>query len=154
MVEFSHSLFNRREISQKRYIPNGFSTCLGLFGVDSMIRVLKVIFIIIGLSISTLGCKNRKLIDKQTIANAYVDILIIKEEFPSNRDSLIANQKKVFEKYGLTKKSYEGTLKSYKFDKDVWADFFKTVYTRIDSLKSREERLKIKSNNTEKKSKH
>jgi len=121
-----------------------------------MIRVLKVIFTIIGLSILTVACDNKKLIDKKTIANAYVDILIVKEEFPSNRDSLIANQKKVFEKYGLTKKSYEGTLKSYKFDKDVWADFFKTVYARIDSLKNRKERLKIlkiKGNNTDKKSK-
>jgi len=116
-----------------------------------MIRFSGTIFTIIVFSILISACSNKKLIEKKTLANAYVDILIVKEKYQTNSDSLIANQKKVFEKYGITKNAYEATLKSFKFDKDAWNDFFKDVYARIDTLKNRKKLLKKKQIHKDKK---
>ncbi len=115
-----------------------------------MIKLSRLIVVIVGLSILISACADKELIDKQTMANAYVDILIVKEKYQSNSDSLTVNQKNIFKKYGITEKEYEATLKSFKFDKDVWTDFFKTVYSRIDSLKSKKERLAKKHIHVEK----
>ncbi len=112
-----------------------------------MIKVFYVIISLVGIAFVFAACTQNDIIDKDKMSKVYVDILIIKEQYILNADSLNVYQKRIFEKYGITKKAYEATLKSYKFDKDIWKDFFKKVYARIDTLKTREKdsHKKIKS---------
>jgi len=116
-----------------------------------MTKSIGILFIIFVLIFSAFSCTKEKTFDKETMAKAYVDILILKESRHVKGDSLVAKQNTIFRKYGLTSKSYEEALKSFKFDKKTWKDFFKKVYARIDTLK-KQKLLKIKKLSTQKKS--
>jgi len=110
-----------------------------------MIRVSHVIITMLGIALIFTACKQSDIIVQDKMSQVYVDILVIKEQYILNGDSLNIYQAKIFDKYGITKLAYEKTLKSYKYDEDVWKKFFKKVYSRIDTLKSEQEKLSIKS---------
>jgi len=100
-----------------------------------MTKSIGILFIISVLIFSVFSCTKEKTFDKETMAKAYVDILILKESPQTKGDSLAAKQNAIFKKYGLTSKSYQRTLKSFKFNEKTWKEFFKKVYARIDTLK-------------------
>jgi len=116
-----------------------------------MTKSVGILFIISAIIFSVFSCTKEKTFDKETMAKAYVDILILKESPQTKGDSLVTKQNEIFKKYGLTSKSYQKTLKSFKFNEKTWKEFFKKVYARIDTLK-KQKLLQEKKLNASKKS--
>ncbi|MCP5061251.1 MAG: hypothetical protein GY936_02155 [Ignavibacteriae bacterium] len=96
-------------------------------------RVYLVLFII-SLIIIT-NCSENNLIEKETLAKAYVDILVV-EEYYQNIDSLRIEKEKVFQKYSIDQESYDLEIKSFSSNQESWDEFFKLANTYLDTLKA------------------
>ena len=81
------------------------------------------------------NCTENNLIEKETLAKAYVDILVV-EEYYQNIDSLRIEKEKVFQKYSIDQESYDLEIKSFSSNQESWDEFFKLANTYLDTLKA------------------
>ena len=81
------------------------------------------------------NCKENNLIEKETLAKAYVDILVV-EEYYQNIDSLKIEKEKVFQKYSIDQENYKLEIKSFSSNQESWDEFFKLANTYLDTLKA------------------
>ena len=81
------------------------------------------------------NCTENNLIEKKTLAKAYVDILVV-EEYYQNIDSLRIEKEKVFQKYSIDQESYDLEIKSFSSNQESWDEFFKLANTYLDTLKA------------------
>lgn len=85
--------------------------------------------------IALIACSKEN-VDRKSIAKAYVDIMISREEFADNLDTLSTVRKEILSKYNLTLRQYEKKIESMKADEKAWEDFYKDVYIYLDSVKA------------------
>lgn len=99
-----------------------------------MLKRLYLLLFLISLFFIT-NCKENNLIEKETLAKAYVDILVV-EEYYQNIDSLKIEKEKVFQKYSMDKESYDLEIRSFSSNQKSWDEFFKLANTYLDTLKA------------------
>ena len=92
-------------------------------------RISFVFFILIA------ACSNNSY-DNKTIAKAYVDIMVSREQYANNLDTLSSVRNYILAKYNLSSTKYEKALDDLKTDEKLWEDFYKDVYNYLDSLKA------------------
>ncbi|MBN1302321.1 MAG: hypothetical protein JW995_13980 [Melioribacteraceae bacterium] len=86
--------------------------------------------------IITSACNEQPLLNKETAARIYVDLLVIKEKFYSQKDSIQIYKEKVFDKYGTDSLAYKLTLEKYEVDQDEWKEFFDLSEQYLDTLRT------------------
>lgn len=82
-----------------------------------------------------IGCSKEK-IEEDTAVRIYVENIILEEKYASNVDSIKFYQKKLFEKYHITKNQFENYLKSLKADIKKWQIFFNKAEIYLNDLKN------------------
>ncbi len=68
-------------------------------------------------------------------AKIYVDLLVIKEKYSANQDSLEIYKNQVFEKHNTAQDQYEKDLELLGEDNENWDKFFKLSEAYIDTLR-------------------
>lgn len=99
-----------------------------------MLKRLYLLLFLISLFFIT-NCKENNEIEKETLAKAYVDILVVEEYF-QNIDSLRIEKQKVFQNYSIDQESYDLEIKSFSSNQESWDEFFKLANTYLDTLKA------------------
>lgn len=85
--------------------------------------------------LSCLACSDKKEIEVETLAQVYVDLLVV-EDFYDNTDSLQIKRNEVFVNYSTSEEIYDSTFKMFSYDKEKWDTFFKLANSYLDTLKS------------------
>lgn len=75
-------------------------------------------------------------IENPNVAKAYVDIMISREDFSYNLDTLAVLRNEILRKYQLTDEEYITTIENLKSNEKAWEEFYKEVYKYLDSLKA------------------
>ncbi len=101
--------------------------------------VRKISFVI--LLFIALSCKQSSEVELETLANTYIDLLIV-EDYYADNDSLEIKRQEVFEKYSVTEENFDSTFVSFKYDKEKWEKFFELAADRLDTLKLNIKRFK------------
>ncbi len=83
------------------------------------------------------GCSKDSNLDTETLANLYTDVMIARELYSSQPDSMKANLDKLFEEYNTTEKDYNNAMKNMPASKDNWELFFRISEARLDSLRDK-----------------
>lgn len=96
---------------------------------------MKSIFSVIILTLLFIGCGNKTELPKEKTARVFVDLLVLKEKFYFEKDSLLTHQNKTFEKYSTTRQQYESALAGYENDEEQWNLFFDYAEKYLDSLR-------------------
>ncbi|PKL89943.1 MAG: hypothetical protein CVV23_02610 [Ignavibacteriae bacterium HGW-Ignavibacteriae-2] len=91
------------------------------------------LLLLLVLLIST--CKNEPSVSKDKAARVFVDLLVLKEKYYFEKDSLLTHQKKVFEKYATSRKEYEAALAKLENNEEEWNVFFDAAEKYLDSLR-------------------
>ena len=87
------------------------------------------------LLLSFFACTDKNEVKVETLAQVYVDLLVI-EDYYSNTDSLQIKRQEVFTKYSTSEEIYDSTFKMFSHDSDKWENFFELANTYLDTLKS------------------
>ncbi len=82
-----------------------------------------------------ISCESNEF-DNKTIAKAYVDIMVSREEFSNKLDTLAVVREEILQKHNLTLTEYESAIEKLKTNDKAWEDFYKEVYIYLDSLKA------------------
>ncbi len=81
------------------------------------------------------GCQSESdEVPAEKIAKVYVDLLVAKELYRSNPDTVSILEKEIFSKYNIDKDYYEKSIKNFKDDKEKWDLFFNVAKSYLDSL--------------------
>lgn len=103
-------------------------------------RSINLLFL---LTLIFLSCSDSAEVDKSTLAKAYVDLLVV-EDFYIDSDSLEIKKEEIFNKYSLTKETYDSSFAKFSFNREEWDEFFNLANEYLDSLKSRQPSIQQK----------
>jgi hypothetical protein len=97
--------------------------------------VKRIILIQIISAFLLLGCWESPTQPNEVTAKVYVELLIAKEKYYADKDSLALTQDSIYKKYTMPKKEYEKNLSLIKYNSDDWNAFFKLAEAYLDTLK-------------------
>ncbi|MGB9561882.1 MAG: hypothetical protein ACPL6C_03625 [bacterium] len=97
-----------------------------------------VLFLIVG-NIEALGKKTRQKMDDDRFVALYIKLAKATEENLADSSALAAEQKKIFEESGFTKKDFEAYMKELDKEPERWAKIWEKISNELEKEKSAKE---------------
>lgn len=89
------------------------------------------------------ACSDEKVVEEETLAKVYVDLLLV-EELYVGTDSLHFKKNEIFDMYGISKENYDSTFKKFEHNTEEWDNFFTLANTYLDTLKANQTKTENK----------
>ncbi len=81
------------------------------------------------------SCEEEPQVERSKLVRTFVDITVAQSKYADYPDSLKKAKQKIFDKYGITEKEYERSIKNAEIRAEYWDKFFIEANQYLDSLK-------------------